>query len=277
VVRRELVGSAEVQNLAGTTALRKIAGIFYEGVPRFGELTVEIEGGLSGEVVRASECGPVESDLATERPIRREPARPGQLNGGVVAVARDGICSGREAEIEDRGEIEIATQWAELLLDSEGKVAEAGSRAGSNGEIVVVVGNGETKLCFGEKAVANAGFGKVEHELTLHVGYEKAILKLKATLGNDHAGIRDSRAVGRNDDLRIRNGLGMDRDGSQEKKRQESEVEVEPGAHVQVRLVKCWECSRQSKSTRPRRVAKRRAFQLARTEIRATRRNAPTR
>ena len=148
VVRRELVGSAEVQNLAGTTALRKIAGIFYEGIPGFGELTVEVKGGLAGEVVRSSECGPVESDLATERPMRRERERPRQLKGGVVVVARDGSCSGGEAEIEDRGEIEIARKWAELLLDSEGQVAEAGSRAGTNGEIVVVVGNCETKLCF---------------------------------------------------------------------------------------------------------------------------------
>ena len=113
--------------------------------------------------------------------------------------------------------------------------------------------------------------------MTLRVGYEKAILKLKATLGNDHARIRDRRAVGRNDDLRIRNGLGMDRDGSHEKKRNESEVEVEPGAHVQVRLVKCWEWSgrTRSKSTRPRRAAKRRAFQLARREMAAMTRNAP--
>ena len=54
VVRRELIGSAEVQELARAAALRKIADIFDEGVPRLGQLTVEVEGGLAGEVVRAS-------------------------------------------------------------------------------------------------------------------------------------------------------------------------------------------------------------------------------
>ena len=53
MVRREFIGSAEVQELTGAAALRKIADIFDEGVPRLGHLTVEVEGGLASEVVRA--------------------------------------------------------------------------------------------------------------------------------------------------------------------------------------------------------------------------------
>ena len=46
-----------------------------------------------------------------------------------------------------------------MLLEADGEVAETGRRACSVREIVVVVGNGETKLCFAEQAIANVGFG----------------------------------------------------------------------------------------------------------------------
>ena len=90
-------------------------------------------------------------------------------------------------------------------------------------------------LCLAEETVTNAGFGKIENKLALRVGDKEAVFKLEATLWNDQAGIRDGRPVGRNDNFRIGNGLGMERNGSQENEREESEVEVDSRAHTQDR------------------------------------------
>lgn len=69
MMRRKLVGSPEVQELPGAAALGEIADVFDEGIPGFAQLTVKVKGGLAGEVVRASQCRPIESDLATEYPF----------------------------------------------------------------------------------------------------------------------------------------------------------------------------------------------------------------
>jgi hypothetical protein len=63
VSRSEFIGASKVQQLARSTALREITSVFDEDVPRFGQLTVENERGLSSEVVRASLRGPIECGL----------------------------------------------------------------------------------------------------------------------------------------------------------------------------------------------------------------------
>jgi hypothetical protein len=69
VVTPKFVGGAEVKELARTAAFGKIAGIFDEGVPGRGQLAIEVEGDLAGEVVLASLRGPIEGDLAGQRPM----------------------------------------------------------------------------------------------------------------------------------------------------------------------------------------------------------------
>ena len=124
-------------------------------------------------------------------------------------MTRDGVSSRGKTEQEDRRKIEMAEQRTKLLLNTDGQVAETGSRGSSVWQIVVVVGSGKAQLCFGEKALANAGFGKIKHELTLRVRDEKAVFKLQAALGDDHARICNRGTIGRDDDFRIRNGLSV--------------------------------------------------------------------
>ena len=103
VMRRELVGGAEMQNLAGAASLREIAGVFDEGVPGFSELAVEEEGRLAREVVLTGESGPVEGHLAASRPILGERAGPWELETRVKTMTRNLLCAGGEAQKEDGG------------------------------------------------------------------------------------------------------------------------------------------------------------------------------
>jgi len=93
--------ASEVQQLARSTALREITGIFDEGIPRLGQLTVEKECGFTSKVVLALLAGPIESDLAARRPILGELVGPRQLQAGVVAVTRDGVRSAGKAQEKD--------------------------------------------------------------------------------------------------------------------------------------------------------------------------------
>jgi hypothetical protein len=226
VVTRKFVGGTEVKDLARTAAFGKLAGIFDEGVPGLGQLAIEVERGLAGEVVLASLRRPIEGDLAGQRPMAGKFAGPRQLESGVIAVTRDGIGSAGQAQKKDDGETETARQRTELLLHADGDIAEAGSCARSVGEIIEVIRDGEAELRFIYKTVANGSFGEVEYELVLRMGDEKPVFKLKPALRNNNAGICDRRAVGGNDDFGARKGLTKKRGSSEENKCEQRSCDV---------------------------------------------------
>jgi hypothetical protein len=226
VVTRKFVGSAKVKKLARTTAFGKIAGIFDEGVPGLGQLAVEVERGLAGEVVLASLRWPIEGDLACQRPMVGKFAGPRQLESGVVAVTRDGIGSAGQTQKKDGGEIETARQRTDLLLDADGDIAEAGSCASSVREIIEVIRDGETEFRFIEETVANESLGEVEDEVVLRVGNEKPVFELKPTLRNNDAGICDRGSVGGNDDFGVWKCLAKKRGSPQEDEREQPAEDV---------------------------------------------------
>ena len=90
-----------MQNLARSTALREITGIFEECIPRFGQLAVEKERALASKVVPALLARPIECNLAARRPIRGELVGPGQLKAGVVAVTGDSLGACGKAQEKD--------------------------------------------------------------------------------------------------------------------------------------------------------------------------------
>src|SRR5271170_1328257 len=50
LVRRNLVGRAEIDDVLRSSALRKCAGVFDIGVPRRSKLPIEVHAGLPGQV-----------------------------------------------------------------------------------------------------------------------------------------------------------------------------------------------------------------------------------
>jgi hypothetical protein len=85
---RNFVRAANVKQVAWAAALGEIAGVFDEGVHRFGELAIQQEGRFAGQVATRGLGGPVERDLPAGGPIVGELARPRQLQPRIVAAAR---------------------------------------------------------------------------------------------------------------------------------------------------------------------------------------------
>jgi len=122
----EFIRASKVQNLARSTSFREVTSIFEEGIPGFGQLTIEKERGLAGKVVRALLAGPIECDLTGRRPIIGELVGPGQLEAGVVAVTGDRFSSAGKAQEKNAREIEVPSGWTELLFNPDCDVAKAG-------------------------------------------------------------------------------------------------------------------------------------------------------
>jgi len=66
--------------------------------------------------------------------------RPGELDGGVVAVAGDGVGSCGQADGGDEGDVE-AVCGAELLFEAEAHVSESGGESGGGVVVEKVVGD----------------------------------------------------------------------------------------------------------------------------------------
>jgi hypothetical protein len=88
------------------SALGEGAGVFDEGVPGPGELAIEEQGGLAGDVAAVALRRPIGGEHARSRPVGGELARPTELRRGTVSVAGDGLRAARQGDVGDYREIE---------------------------------------------------------------------------------------------------------------------------------------------------------------------------
>ena len=124
----KLIRASQVQDPPRPTTVREIPGIFEERIPRLAQLTIDKECGLAGEVVLARLGGPIERSLTARCPIRGRLAGLGELEAGIVAVTGDGLGAAGKAQEKNTREVEAATDWTELVFNSDGDVTKAGKR-----------------------------------------------------------------------------------------------------------------------------------------------------
>ena len=86
--------------------------------------------------------------------------------------------------------------WAELLFEAEDEVAEAVGEAGCGPGAEEVVRQGEAKLRLVGDPEARRDLREIVGVLACVRGLEKAVLKLKASAGDDNAGVCDLRTIG---------------------------------------------------------------------------------
>jgi len=111
----EFISAARVQNLARSAAVREIAGIFEERIPRLGQLRSKC--GLTGKVATCPSGWASRTQL--DRPavqFAEERAGPGQLQAGVVAVTGDSPGAAGKAQEKAAREIEVLTNRAKLVF-----------------------------------------------------------------------------------------------------------------------------------------------------------------
>src|SRR6516162_179752 len=106
VMRRELVGGSNMQQLSRAAALRDVGSIFDKGVPRYAQLPIEEHRQLARVVTGPVLGRPVGRELPRYGPVGRERARPGQLQPRVIAAARYATRSGREGQKRSQRQIE---------------------------------------------------------------------------------------------------------------------------------------------------------------------------
>jgi hypothetical protein len=93
LVRGEFAGSAQMEEMLRASALGEVAGVFDEGVALRGELSVEQETGLTGQIARRSLSGPEKCEHAGGGPIFGDGVRPGQQQLRIVTVTGHGVRS----------------------------------------------------------------------------------------------------------------------------------------------------------------------------------------
>lgn len=185
-MRRRFDGSPEVDQVTGTSTFRKIARIFDERVPHFGQLPVDQKRRLARHIPADALCRPIHREHPRGGPIRRQRSRPGKLDGWIKAMARNRARSGRQTERQNQRNIE-AGFGTELLFHSDREIAKAGAE---------VVRNRQAQLGSRRHSESQQSFRTVEDALPLAGGFGETILELEASLRNHDAGIRHRGTVG---------------------------------------------------------------------------------
>ena len=86
LLRRRLVGRAEINHMLRTAALGERAGIFDVGVPGRRKLPVKIQTGLDRQISPRSLGWPHKGEHAGSRPVLCQRTRPGQLDGRIITM-----------------------------------------------------------------------------------------------------------------------------------------------------------------------------------------------
>ena len=85
LIVRELKRGADVEDMHGSAALVKVAGVFDEGIPASGELAIELEAGLTGDIAARAFGWPGDGEHARDGPIFRDGMRPGNEKRWVIS------------------------------------------------------------------------------------------------------------------------------------------------------------------------------------------------
>src|SRR5712692_11036870 len=123
--RREAIGGARIDELAGARMVRKITNILYEEISAFAHLFFDHECGLRGKLADRIRWAEEKRDHSTQTPAVRQLPRPGKLQIGLHSRACYAGRARRQSDAHGRGEVERAWHWADLPLDRRRHIGES--------------------------------------------------------------------------------------------------------------------------------------------------------
>jgi hypothetical protein len=203
LMRCGFVYCAEIDDVLGTAALGKGAGVFDVGVPGRRNLPVKIHAGLAGQISACCLGCPHEREHSCNRPVLCQRMRPGKLDGWIVAMTRYCVCSSWKADEKYERYIKSAASWPQLLFKAEAQISKSGGESGGGVVIEKVVRDRETKLGFAGDSKSHGCFGEIKAVLASIAGLLQSVLKLQASTGDDNTRTGDLRPICNNRALRI--------------------------------------------------------------------------